>query len=123
MPSAYSFECDLAFRDAVKIFDAIENWFRKPNLDGRWLVRDNDRLGDYLSYSKYDVDDSSIVKSICLYFDVRPRQVTFGVTRNPKVQAGTGDLERVWRAHEAYVLDVLLPSIGARNVTRSDFER
>ena len=123
MPSAYSFQCDLTFKDAVKLFDAMENWVRKPNLDGRWLVRDNDRLGDYLSYYEYDKGDISIVKSICLYFDVNPRQVTFDVTRNPKSPAGSGDLKTTWSDHHAYVLDVLLPSIGARNVEPSDFER
>jgi hypothetical protein len=123
MPSAYSFESDLTFTDAVKTFAAMEDWVRKPNLDGRWLVRDNDRLGDYLSYYEYQEGDCSIVKSICLYFDTRPRQVTFDVARNPKVRAGTGDLRSAWRNHQAYVLDVLLPSIGARNVKQSDFEK
>jgi len=123
MPSAYSFECDLTFREAVKIFDAMEDWVRKPNLHGRWLVRDNDRDGDYLSYYEYHPGDRSIVKSLCLFFDTRPRQVTFAVTRNPKVPAGNGDLQRVWVAHHAHVLDVLLPSLGARNVKQSDFER
>lgn len=70
MASAFSFESDLSFKDAVKTFNAMENWVRKPNLDGKWLVRDNDRWGDYLS----------------------------------------------WYA-------VLLPSIGARNLKPSDFER
>jgi hypothetical protein len=123
VPTAYSFECDLKFGDAVKRFDAMEDWFRKPNLDGRWLVRDNDRLGDYLSYHEYDAADPTIVKSICIYFDTRPLQITFDVGRNPKVRAGPGDLRSVWRAHETYVLEVLLPSIGARDVKPSDFER
>jgi hypothetical protein len=123
VPIAYSFDCDLKFGDAVKRFDAMEDWFRKPNLDGRWLVRDNDRLGDYLSYYEYDTADPSIVKSICLFFDTHPRQITFDVVRNPKVPAGPGDLAIAWRAHETYVLGALLPSIGARDVTPSDFER
>lgn len=123
MPSAYSFDCDLTFGGAVKMFDAIENWVRQPNLDGRWLVRDNDRLGDYLSCFEYDEADRSIVKSTCLYFDTRPRQVTLAVARGPKVPAGSGDLASAWRDHQAYVLDVLLPRIGARNIKPSDFER
>jgi len=48
MPAAYSFESDLHFADAVKMFDAMEHWVRKPNLDGRWLVRGTDRVGDCL---------------------------------------------------------------------------
>jgi len=123
MPLAYSFECDLTFKDAIRTFNAMVEWVRKPNLDGRWLVRDNDRLGDYLSHYEYHETDSSIVKSICLYFDTNPRQVTFDVTRNPKVQPQTGDLKSASQAHQAYVLNVLLPSIGARNVKQSDFER
>jgi hypothetical protein len=123
MPAAYSFESDLSFQAAVRQFDAIENWVRKPNLDGKWLVRDNDRLGDYLSYYAFDGGDRSIVKTICLYFDVRPRQVTLSVSRDPKTEAGTGDIQLAWRDHQAFVLDVLLPSVGARNVQPSDFER
>ena len=109
MPRAYSFDCDLKFSDAVKRFNAMDDWFRKPNLDGRWLVRDNDRLGDYLSNYEYDADDPSIVKSICLFFDTRPLQVTFDVRRNPKMRAGFGNLKNAWRAHELFVLEVLLP--------------
>ncbi len=123
MPAAYAFDCDLSFRGAVKMFDAMENWVHKPNLDGRWLVRDNDRVGDYLSYYAYDEGDRSIVKSVCLFFDTRPRQVTLDVSRARTLPAGKGDLQSAWLAHKAYVLDVLLPSIGARNVKVSDFEK
>ncbi len=123
MPSAYSFECDLTFRTAVKRFDAMEDWVGKSNLEGRWIVRDSDRVGDYLSYYEYQQGDPSIVKSICLYFDTRPRQVTFDVTRNRKVPPSATDLKSAWLNHKAYILDVLLPSIGARNVKPSDFEK
>lgn len=105
------------------MFDAMEDWVRKPNLDGRWLVRDNDRWGDYLSWYAYDEADPSIVKSICLFFDTRPRQVTLSVLRRQDTKAGKGDIQKVWEEHQSYVLTVLLPSIGARNPMPSDFER
>jgi hypothetical protein len=123
VPSAYSFESDLSFRDAVKRFNAMDDWVRKPNLEGKWLVRDNDRLGDYLSWYDYDAADPSIVKTICLFFDTRPRQVTLSVSRRRDTAAGEGDPARVWGEHQAYVLSELLPSIGARNVMPSDFEK
>lgn len=123
MPAAYSFESELRFNDAVKMLNAWDDWVRKPNLDGRWLIRDNDRLGDYLSHYCFDEGDRSIVKTMCVYFDTRPRQVTIAVYRDPKVKAGKGDVQQVWQAHQTYVLEVLLPSLGARDVKESDFER
>ncbi|HXS94071.1 MAG TPA: hypothetical protein VN736_05655 [Candidatus Limnocylindrales bacterium] len=63
------------------------------------------------------------MKSICLYFDTRPRQITLAVKRNPKQPAGGGDLKEAWRTLDAYVLEELLPSIGGRDVKESDFER
>jgi hypothetical protein len=121
--SAYSFESDLQFKEAVKMFNAMEDWVHKPNLNGRWLVRDNDRWGDYLSYCDHDKTNPSIVRTVSLFFDTVPRQVTFGVSRDPNVSASDGEMERAWREHQAYVLDVLLPSLGARNAAPSDFER
>jgi hypothetical protein len=124
MPVAYSFQSDLRFQDAIKVFDALENWVRKPNLDGRWLVRDNDRVGDYLSYYAYDEKDRGIVKKICIYFDTDPLHVTLGVSREaPARFFRKRNLQDVWREHELYVLNVLLPSIGARDVKASDFEK
>jgi hypothetical protein len=123
MASAYSFESDFSFTDAVNKFDALEHWVGKPNLDGRWLVRDNDRWGDYLSWFALDEGDPSIVKTICIFFDTNPRQVTLSVSRQRNAPPGKGDLNRIWAEHQAHVLTVLLPSIGAWNVSPSDFER
>ena len=123
MPSAYSFETDLTFAQAVEHFKAIEDWFRKPNLDGKWLVRDNDRLGDYLSYYEYDQTDRSIVKSVSIFFDTCPKQLTLEVSTDSKVARSGRTVDEVRREHDRYVLQILLPSLGARNVEPSDFER
>ena len=123
MQGAYSFEGGISFHEAVQRFDALEDWVKKPNLAGRWLVRDNERWGDYLSWYGYDAADPSVAKSVSLFFDTRPRQVTLAVTRRNDVAAGTGDLGAIWKAHEAHVLGELLPSIGARDWKPSDFER
>src|SRR3982751_2369223 len=104
MPTAYSFESDLKFKDAVKMFNAIDDWVRKPNLDGKWLIRDNDRWGDYLSYYAYDETDRQIVKTISIFFDMQPMQVTLRVTSAKNATARRDALERAWRSHEAYVL-------------------
>lgn len=123
MNAAYSFEGGVSFREAVKMFDALDDWVKKPNLEGRWLVRDNELWGDYLSWYAYDAADASVVKSVCLFFDTQPRQVTLSVTRPKDAAPGEGDLGGIWREHEAYVLTRLLPSIGARDWKPSDFER
>lgn len=122
MSSAYSFESDLSFRDAVTMLDAVEDWVRQPNLENRWLIRDSDRLGDYLSWYAPDRIESGIVRTVCLYFDTKPRQITFGVS-NREIPASREGLERALTEHRAYILNELLPRIGARNVQSSDFER
>jgi hypothetical protein len=125
MPNAraYSFESDLKFHGAVKRFDAIEDWVRKPNLDGKWLVRDNDRHGDYLSYSAYDEADRNIVKSVSIFFDTTPKQITLSISSGRKTLFSALKLARAWKRHQSWVLDTLLPSIGARDIQPSDFER
>ena len=101
MPAAFSFESDL----------------------GKWLVRDSDRVGDYLSCYVYDEADPTIVKTICIFFDTQPKQMTLKVSRNLNVPAGTGDLRQAFAGLQAHALNDLLPRIGARNIQPSDFEK
>ena len=93
MPTAYSFDCDLKFSDAVKRFDAMEDWVRKPNLDGRWLVRDNDRLGDYLSYYEYDAGDRTIVTQTILYPSVEARDAAIATGMQKGMDASFDGLD------------------------------
>lgn len=122
MSWAYSFESDLSFHDAIAMLDAVENWVHQLNIENRWLIRDSDRLGDYLSWYAHDRLESSIIRTICLYFDTRPRQITFGIS-NREIPASKEDLERALTEHREYILNDLLPRIGARNVQSSDFEK
>lgn len=122
MSSAYSFESDLSFRDAVTMLDAVENWVHRPNLENRWLIRDSDRFGDYLSWYAYDQAAQGITRMICIYFDTKPRQVTFSISSR-ETSSRKEDLERALTEHRGYILNELLPRIGARNIQSSDFER
>jgi hypothetical protein len=35
MPSAYSFDSDLTFSGAAKMFNAMDDWVHKPNLTSK----------------------------------------------------------------------------------------
>lgn len=123
MSSTYSFESDLTFDDAAKMFGAIEHWVRKPDLDGKWLIRDNDRWGDYLSWYGHDETDPRILKKISIFFDINPKQVTLSVSTPDQPGSRTEHIQKIWKDHESYVLRVLLPRLGARSIQPSDFER
>ncbi len=88
----------------------MTNWFSDLSGPGPLYQRLADRI------------ESGIVRTVCLYFDTKPRQITFGVS-NREIPASREGLERALTEHRAYILNELLPRIGARNVQSSDFER
>jgi hypothetical protein len=112
---AWSFRSDLPFATVVRQLDALETWVGRSELSGRWLCRDSDRLGDYLSRGDHHAGDSRYPTSTSIYWD--EKQVTTWLG------ALVPEIEPAWQAHVTGLLQDLLPSLGARDVMPSDFER
>ena len=108
---AFAFQTDLSYRDMATLLGARDDWLGQPDLDGRWVQRDNDTWGNYLSW--YARTGSQLTKL----------KILFGETcnhLNVVLESEESDVAQAWQALQVYALNELLPSLRAHGVQRGE---
>jgi hypothetical protein len=112
---SYSFQQAMTWKAVLAKLDARDNWLRKTDNKGRWLMRDSDRLGDYLTRFADQDGDANFPTSTTIYWDEWQMTMWMGSL--------VPEYETAWRNYERYVFEELMPSLGVNKLTPSDFER
>jgi hypothetical protein len=112
---SYSFMRTMTWKAALAKLDARGDWVRKTDNKGRWLIRDSDRLGDYLTRYADQDGDANFPTSTAIYWDEWQMTMWMG--------ALVPECEAAWRNYERYVFEELMPSLGVSKLTPSDFEK
>lgn len=100
---AYAFTSPLSLGDAHKKLNDLGPW--------RWIERDNDRFGEYLSTRVLDAPDDGMIK-VFVEGD--------GYAINVFLESDSPTAEARFASVKDTVFKVLLPGIEATNITRTE---
>jgi hypothetical protein len=113
---AYWFQPGMTWKQVVAKLDVRSNWIGKTDNRGRWLMRDNDRRGEYLTRFADQDGDANFPTSTAIYWDATWHMTMWMGALVPEWETARQNYER-------YVFEELMPSIGASDLKPSDFER
>lgn len=101
--SAFAFHSDMSLRQMLATLRELGT--------SRWLERDNDRFGEYLSSSVLPAPDRGIVKIF-----VEPTHFALNVVLN----SSDPDAQPRFDAVLATLFEKILPALGAREISETD---
>ncbi len=81
------------------------------------MCRDNDYWGDYLSFHDYHRGDERQLARVAIFFDNPSNYIVV------EFQSTIAEIDQPWQEHLSFALSQLLPTLGARDVAPSDFEK
>ncbi len=95
----------------ARLLGARDDWLGQPDLNGRWLQRDDDTWGNYLAWHTRKG------------FQLTKLKILFGETcnyLNVVLESEEPDVAQAWQALQVYALNELLPSLRAHSVRREE---